>query len=96
MTLNKFITKLLVKGLIIVLLIFIMGSVLPSVGTLITNEMALTQMENSNDMFVLMNAYSTYQPVVSGILKFILVLVVATIGCDTYNFINFTENKKEN
>ena len=96
MTLKKFITKTIRKIIVFTFAMVIIGSIMQSMSPVISNEMALTQMENSNEMFILMNTYNKVRPIVDVVYSGIIIFFVYTIGRDTYKFIKNYKNEKEN
>lgn len=55
--------KIAVDIVVFITLIVIISSIAGSISPLITNDNALGQMQNSNDMYVLMNTYNRIQTV---------------------------------
>jgi hypothetical protein len=94
MTTKKFIIKTGIKIIIYAILSTIALSLLNS--PVITNEIALTQMENSNELYMLMDTYNKVRPFISIIYGFVTVLFAGTTISDTYNFIKTKTNKGEN
>lgn len=94
MTTKKFIIKTGIKIIVYAILSTIALSLLNS--PVITNEIALTQMEHSNELYMLMDTYNKVRPFVSIIYGFITVLFAGTTIHDTYNFIKTKTNKGEN
>jgi hypothetical protein len=94
MTTKKFIIKTGIKIIVYAILSTIALSLLNS--PIITNEIALTQMENSNELYMLMDTYNKVRPFISIIYGFVTVLFAGTTIRDTYNFIKTKTNKGEN
>lgn len=94
MTAKKFIIKTTVKILIYAIISTIALSLLTN--PVITNELALGQMENSNELYLLMETYNKVRPFISIIYGLITALFVATTISDTYKFIKTKTNKGEN
>lgn len=96
MTLKKFITKTIMKVIVFMFAMIIIGSIMQSMSPVISNEMALTQMENSNEMYILMNTYNKVRPIANAVYSGIIIFFVYTIGRDTYKFTKNYKNEKEN
>ena len=63
-----------------------------SASPIITNDIYLNQMTNSEDAFVLMNAYNQIRPAFRYILIGIVILYIGTVAYEIHAFI---KNKKE-
>ena len=86
----KFISKIIIYVIISALALnFILAD------PIISNELALGQMENSNELYLLMEAYNKNRNIVSIIYGCITVLFAGTTIYDIYKFINTKENKGE-
>lgn len=94
MTIKKFIIKTVVKIIIFAIISTIALSLLTS--PVITNELALGQMENSNELYMLMETYNKIRPFIEIIYGFVTALFAGTIIGDTYKFIKTKTNKGEN
>ena len=57
----------------------------------ITNEIALGQMTNSNDLFLAHDLYNKLSPVIAAVYSFITLCFVGSTGFDIYKF--FKERK---
>ena len=94
MTTNKFIARTAIKVVVYSIISLV---ALCLVGTpIITNELALGQMENSNELYVLMETYNKARPIISIIYGLITVLFAGTTIYDIYKFIKTKTNKGEN
>lgn len=94
MTTKKFIISTVVKVLIYAIISTIVLSLLTN--PVINNELAMGQMENSNELYLLMETYNKVKHFISIIYGFITVLFAGTTICDTYKFIKNKHNKGEN
>ena len=106
MTTNKFTTKLTVRSIlfgILTVAYIILSQSMPT----ISNEVALTQMQNSNEMFTLMNTYAHIKPIINVVFVGVILWFTGITAYDTYKFvkaINTTDsannvdgtNEKEN
>lgn len=93
MSLKKFIVTIAIK-------VFAFGIISAIALTLfqtplITNELALGQMENSDSLFMLMDGYYKIRPWITGIYSFITVLFIGHIGISIFNFIKKLKEEKE-
>ena len=93
---KQFIKKTAVKIILFTVMMFIIAGLMQPVGVVISNELALTQMENSNEMFVIMNTYNKVRSIVSVAFAGITLWFTSTIARDIYKFVKTIENKKEN
>jgi hypothetical protein len=94
MTTKSFIIKTVTKIIIYAIISTIALSILES--SVITNEIAMGQMENSNELYMLMEAYNKLRHFISIIYGFVTALFAGTIIHDTYKFIKTKINKGEN
>jgi hypothetical protein len=92
MTPKKYIIKTIVKITIFMIISTIALTLLQS--PVISNEIALGQMTNSNEMFILMDTYNKVTPIISVIYGCISVGFAVTIIYDTYKFIK-TQTKEK-
>lgn len=96
---KQFVKKTIRRTLIFAFIMLIVAAIGNSISPIVSNELALTQMENDNLMFVVMNAYNQIRPIFSTLYSCVIIWFVYTLGRDTYKFaktINNTENEKEN
>lgn len=94
MSTKTFIIKTTIKILIYAIISTIALSLLST--PIITNELALGQMENSNELYLLMETYNKVRPFISIIYGCITALFVGTTIRDIYKFIKTKKNKGEN
>mgnify|MGYP003430122429 CR=1 FL=1 len=94
MSTKKFIIKTTIKVIAYAILSTIALSLLTN--PIITNELALGQMQNSNELYLLMETYNKVRPFISIIYGLITALFAATTIHDTYKFIQTKTNKGEN
>lgn len=99
MTTKKFVIKTIRKCVVFTLMMIVVGAIGQSVSPIASNQMALGQMQNSDEMYILMDTYNKVRPIVSVAFAGIILWFTSTIARDIYKFvktINTTENKKEN
>lgn len=94
MTTKKFIYKTIIK--ILVYAIISMVAIFLLTNPVVSNKLALGQMENSDELYLLMDVYYRIKPFISFIYNCITTLFVGTIIYDTYKFIKTKKNKGEN
>ena len=94
MTTKKFIIKTTVKVIVYAIISTIALSLLTN--PIINNELALGQMENSNELYLLMDTYNRVKPFVSVIYGLITAIFAGTTIHDVYKFIKTKTNKGEN
>lgn len=93
MTPTKFIIKMATKIIMFSFLMIAAAAIMSSLSPVVSNEIALGQMQNSNETFVFMNAYNTVRPVISVVFAGITIWFTCTIARDIYKFF---KNQKEN
>jgi hypothetical protein len=94
MNTKRFIFKTVVKIIIFAIFSVIVSTLL--YGPIITNELALTQMEQSNELYMLMELYNRLRPFISIIYGLITTCFVGATIYDIYKFIKTKINKGEN
>lgn len=92
MTTGKFIRSVIIDIVVFIAIMIIVTAIASSISPSISNDMALAQMENSDDAYVMMNTYNQIRPL------FVVIYVVITLGF-TYTIIrdiyNYFKNEKE-
>lgn len=80
--------KLIVKTAIRLILITLLVTVLSALAQspFIDIELALGQMENSNEAFILMDTYGKVKPIIQWILAIIATYLVTGVGLDIYKY----------
>jgi len=94
MNAKKFIIRIAIKVLVYAIISTITLNLLTN--PIITNELALGQMQNSNELYLLMDTYNKVRPFISIIYGLITALFAGTIIHDIYKFIKTKTNKGEN
>ena len=93
MTTERFVKKTIVRIAIVVIISIFAFSFMNVADTIVSNHLALGQMENSDGLFILMEMYEkAIQPTMLGILSVVIVFNFGAIAYDTYKFI---KTKKE-
>lgn len=92
---KQFVKKTARRTLIFVFIMIIVAAVGQSISPVITNEMALTQMQNDNMMFAMMNTYNRIKPIFNALYSCVTLWFVCTLGRDTYKFVK-TANSANN
>lgn len=95
---TQFVKKMATQILMFVIIVSLVTIMIQSIGIVINNQMALTQMQNDDALFVAMNTYNKLKSIVNIVYSGATIWFVYTLGRDTYKFaktIN-TENEKEN
>lgn len=93
MNTTKFATKITIKILVLMLISTIAWYL--SNNPIISNELAMTQMENSNELYLMVEAYNRTKLIISVIHGCISAWLAGSAICDMYKFI-IKENKGEN
>ena len=94
MTTKNFIFKTVVKIIIYTIFSTIALTLLDS--PIISNELALGQMQNSDTLYLWMETYNRVRPYISIIYWAITAFFAWSIGSDAYTFFNNKYNKGEN
>ena len=89
---KKFITKTAIKIVIFVVVMILVAGLLHSISPIMTNQIALGQMQNSDEAFVFMNTYNNVKPVANLVLTLVCVWFGYTIIHDVYKFIKNISN----
>ncbi len=93
MTPTKFIFKMATKIITFTFLMIVVAAITQSIDPIVSNEMALTQMQNSNELFVFMSTYNKVKAIINVVFTIIIIWFTGTIARDTYKFF---KNQKEN
>ena len=62
----------------------------------ITNNLAMTQMQNSDELYLIISMYEKYTPVMRAAFIAIAMCLAVSIGHDIYTLTKTNFNKKEN
>ena len=96
MTTGTFIIKTAIKLIILTTIIAYIICFLDVCGVIISNNIALGQMENSDSAYVFMELYNnTIKPCSYGLITLIILYGVGSIGYNAYKFIK-TKTKEKN
>ena len=95
---KQFVKKTIRKVVMFTFLMIIVASIAQSMSPVISNELALTQMQNSNEIFVIVNTYNKVRPIANSIYVGIIIWFTYMLGRDVYKFVKTinVENEKEN
>ena len=83
---KQFVKKMIRRTFIFAFVMIVVAAIGESMSPVISNELALTQMQNDNAMFVLMNTYNKIKPILTALYSCVILWFVYTIGRDTYKF----------
>jgi hypothetical protein len=96
---KKFIIKLTIKILCLITCLFVVSNISETAGVIISNYVALEQMNNSDTAFILMETYNNVvKSMGAGVMTLFTVGFIIWMGADTYKFIKIKEkikNEKE-
>ena len=92
MNTKRFITKIIIKIILYTILTIIMHSLLNS--AVITNEIALGQMQHSDEAYVIMSMYENIKHITYLVYNCITVGFAGTIIYDIYKFIQTKTKEK--
>ena len=94
---RKFISKTAIKIVIFVFLMTIILFIAQSISPVVSNNLALGQMQNTDEAFVVMNTYNKLRPMFNTAMVGVCVLFVISIVKDVFKFAkNIKEIEKEN
>lgn len=95
---KQFVSKTIRRTLIFAAFVFIIGAIVSGIEPIVTNQVALSQMQNDNVTYVIMSVYNRLKIVSNVAVSGIILWFVYTLGRDTYTFVKTinTEIKKEN
>ena len=96
MSTGKFIWRLSWKLILIVLIETFLAYIASPV---LSNQLAMTQMENSNEMYFFVNTVFNARSTIKTICNLVTAALSVTIGLDIHNLvksINHSKNEKEN
>lgn len=95
---KQFVKKTLRRIVIFVVIMLLVTALSSAMAPIISNEVALGQMQHSNEMFVLMETYNKIKPLFTAAYAAITIWFVYTLGRDTYKLVKTinTKNEKEN
>jgi hypothetical protein len=95
MSSKRFIKRITIKTIIFVFVLVVLFSIMGSTETIISNYVAMQQMENSDLAFIVMDAYNnSIKPIFSMVKILIPILFVLLTCIDVYKFIQ-KRNKGE-
>lgn len=83
---KQFVKKTVRRTLIFAFVMIVVAAIGQSVSPTITNELALGQMQNSNEMLIIMNTYNKIKPILDTLYSCVILWFVYTLGRDTYKF----------
>ena len=93
---TKFIKKLLIKIAILIILFTAVSAFLGAISTIMNNHIALGQLENSDEMFVVLELYNNFiKPTIFVVEYTITAIICFTIGVDVYNFLKTTIKRRK-
>ena len=93
---KQFVKKTIRRTLIFTFIMIVVATIAQSISPVISNEMALTQMQNDNVMFAAMNTYNKIKPIFNALYSLVTVWFVYTLGRDTYKFVKTINNSANN
>lgn len=100
---KQFVKKTIRRTLIFTIVMAVIAAIGQSISPVVSNNLALTQMQNDNTMFAIMSTYNRIKPIFNGLYSCVILWFVYTLGRDTYKFAKTTNsnndattNEKEN
>lgn len=95
MTPSKFIRKTAVKLIIFAFVMLVVSALLNSFQPIISNQIAMGQMENDDYAYILMNTYNQIKHIGSLAMTGVSALFIGKVAVDSYKFYKNYNNKKE-
>lgn len=89
---KRFVTRLLTRVILFAALLIVLLAVIES--PIITNEVALGQMDNSSEAFMLLGMYFSVRSLIKTVLWIGVFLFTYTVAYDTYKFIKSIYKEK--
>lgn len=100
MSRKQFITRITIRTIALAIILVVMLNFLGAFDAIVSNKLALGQMENSNEAYLFIQLYNnTIRPICCAIATVASIAIVALAATDTYKFlktINKGETKDEN
>ena len=94
---KQFTKKMVKKIVIFIVFLVVISAICQSVAPMVSNSLALTQMENSNEMYMLMNTYNKIRPIINLVYVFVVSYFIGNISRDIYKFVKtVSEEDTEN
>lgn len=94
---QKFISKTAIKIVIFAFIMTIILFIAQSISPIVSNNLALGQMQNTDETFVVMNTYNKVRPIFNTAMVGVCILFVFSIVKDVFKFVkNIKEIEKEN
>ena len=87
MTVKKFVIKTVTKVILFTFLLIIIGAIGPAMRTVISNELAMAQLQPSNEAYILIEAYYVIRPIINVVSVLIAIWCGTTVICDIHNFV---------
>lgn len=89
---KQFVKKTIRRMVMFTFIMIVVAAIGQSITPVITNSLALTQMENDNVMFAVMNTYNQIKPIFNALYSCVILWFVYTLGRDTYKFVKTTNS----
>lgn len=83
---KQFVKKMIRKSVLFIFFMAILTAISQSISPTITNNIALTQMQNSDASFTILNTYNKIRPIVNLVYVFIVSYFIGNISRDIYKF----------
>ena len=90
---KQFAKKMIKKIMVFVILMIVLTAITQSISPTVTNNVALTQMQNSDASFTLINTYNKLRPIINLAYGFIVSYFLGTVTRDIYKFIKTIETE---
>lgn len=93
MSIKRFIIRTTLRVVVLVIVCLLVFSISNALNTIISNELALGQLENSNENYLLMEVYNgSIKPICAMLVTMLTFVIVCPLGMDIYKL---SKNKGE-
>lgn len=97
LTPKQFIVKTIHKTIVFTFILVFISALSRAIAPVMSNEIALTQMQNSSEAFVMVGMLDTFKKIIKSIKMLVIIWFVSVIGRDTYKFTKtYKKNKEKN
>lgn len=93
---TKYSVRTTLNVITIICLIFIAKAVVYNLNPMVYNDLAMTQMENSDTLYAMMGIYDSVRPIISIVFTIIITGFLALICRDTYKFAMYMNEEINN
>ena len=92
---KKFVKKMIRRTFIFVFVMIIVAAIGPAMQTVISNELALAQMEPSNEAYILIDTYYALRPLVNFAFVGLIMWYISSVVRAVYKFVKNLTSENE-